>query len=119
MDAFDFPIADAQTEPAASPKKRPWRSRLWLIFALLWLTGGSFELWRWWQKQEVVPVAQAQQPPMPVQTLTVQAVSLAETSEFVASLRSHQSVLLRPPGAGAGSADSGAVGRSQSPLARC
>ena len=33
---------------------------------------------------------------MPVQTLTVQAVSLAETSEFVASLRSHQSVLLRP-----------------------
>lgn len=96
MDAFDFPIAEAQAEPAVSPKKRPWRSRLWLIFALLWLTGGSFELWRWWHKQEVVPVAQAQQPPMPVQTLTVEAVSLAETSAFVASLRSHQSVLLRP-----------------------
>ncbi len=96
MDAFDFPIAEAQTEPAVSLKKRPWRSRLWIIFALLWLTGGSFALWRWWQNQDAVPVAQEQQPPLPVQTLTVQAMSLAETSEFVASLRSHQSVLLRP-----------------------
>lgn len=33
---------------------------------------------------------------MPVQTLIVQTVSLAEKSEFVANLRSHQSVLLRP-----------------------
>ncbi|MEA5449241.1 efflux RND transporter periplasmic adaptor subunit [Leptolyngbya sp. CCNP1308] len=96
MDAFDFPISEARIEPAtSSPKRSRWK-RLWLIFALIWLTGGSFELWRWWQKQDVVPVAQAQQPSMPVQTLTVQAVSLAETTEFVASLRSHQSVLLRP-----------------------
>ena len=97
MDTFDLPISNTEFDPVIRPRQRSWKSRFGVVLILLLLTGGgSFQLWRWWPSQEGTSTAQAQQPPMPVQTLIVQTVSLAEKSEFVANLRSHQSVLLRP-----------------------
>lgn len=85
----------SQTDAQALPKRAGWKSPLWLLLMMLLLGGGGFIWWR-----GLTPVdqstASAQQPPMPVQTIALQAETIEERSEFVANLQSRRSVTLRP-----------------------
>ncbi|MBD1930093.1 efflux RND transporter periplasmic adaptor subunit [Trichocoleus sp. FACHB-90] len=78
---------------SASPRRTP----LWLLLVLLLVGGGGIGLWRVFAPSNQSPPATAQQPPpTPVKTLSVQTSPIAESSEFIASLRSRRSVTLRP-----------------------
>lgn len=87
-------LTSFQDEPKSSLKPSR-RSPLWLLLILFLLGGGGFVWWR-----VLTPVDQAmateQQPPMPVQTITLQPKTIEERSEFVANLQSRRSVTLRP-----------------------
>ncbi|HEY9644708.1 MAG TPA: efflux RND transporter periplasmic adaptor subunit [Coleofasciculaceae cyanobacterium] len=85
----------AQNADQALPKSVRWRSPFWLLLMLLLLGGGGFVWWRGLASVDQ-STATAQQPPMPVQTITLQAKTIEERSEFVANLQSRRSVTLRP-----------------------
>ncbi|MBI4784586.1 MAG: efflux RND transporter periplasmic adaptor subunit [Oscillatoriophycideae cyanobacterium NC_groundwater_1537_Pr4_S-0.65um_50_18] len=94
MKSSEFSMS-AQNASQSLPKPAGWRSPLSLLLIMLLLGGGGFAWWR-----GLTPVDQstatAQQPPMPVQTITLQAETIEERSEFVANLQSRRSVTLRP-----------------------
>lgn len=79
------------------PLSKPagWRSPFSLLLMMFLLGSGGFVGWR-----GLTPVNQstaaAPQPPMPVQTIALQAKTIEERSEFVANLQSRRSVTLRP-----------------------
>ncbi|NMG09937.1 efflux RND transporter periplasmic adaptor subunit [Brasilonema sp. UFV-L1] len=79
-------------EPPGKPRR--W---LWLLLALALLAGGGFALWRWLTPQRTAPTtANAQPPAVPVKVSTVQAGTIEDSSEYVASLESRRSVTLQP-----------------------
>ncbi|PSB22759.1 efflux transporter periplasmic adaptor subunit [filamentous cyanobacterium CCP1] len=94
MKSSELSVSD-QNAAQPLPKQAEWRSPFWLLLMMLLLSGGGFAWWR-----GLTPVEQstatAQQPPMPVQTITLQAETIEERSEFVANLQSRRSVTLRP-----------------------
>ena len=81
-------------DPQPLPKPSSWRSLFWLLLFVCLLGGGGMVWWR-----VLAPVEQktatAPQPPMPVQTIVLQAETIEERSEFVANLQSRRSVTLR------------------------
>ena len=78
-----------------SPKHPLKRSPLWILLTLLILGTGGIGWWRVLSPTNQ-SAASAQQPPMPVQTIALQAETIEERSEFVANLQSRRSVTLRP-----------------------
>lgn len=82
---------------ADSPKpKQPWKIVLGLIVLLLLGYGG----WRWWQNSQSdnssPQAAQAQAQAAPVGLKTLQLSTVQETSQFIGSLTSPQSVTVSP-----------------------
>ena len=82
---------------ADSPKpKQPWKIVLGLIVLLLLGYGG----WRWWQSSQAnnasPQAAQAQAQAAPVGLETLQSSTVQETSQFIGSLTSPQSVTVSP-----------------------
>lgn len=102
----DFPktITDTRDKPdqsikegkTRSPKpKQPWKIVLGLILLLLLGYGG----WRWWQSSQTdsaPQVTQAQPQAAPVKLQTLQSSNVRETSQFIGSLTSPQSVTVSP-----------------------
>ncbi|MBR8837447.1 MAG: efflux RND transporter periplasmic adaptor subunit [Stigonema ocellatum SAG 48.90 = DSM 106950] len=78
--------------------ERPRKQRRWLwLFALPFLIGGGFLLWRFLNPEKKEPAAAtAGPPPASVKLATVQAGTIEDSSEFIASLESRQSVKLQP-----------------------
>ncbi|ARV60535.1 efflux transporter periplasmic adaptor subunit [Nostocales cyanobacterium HT-58-2] len=82
-----------ETQKETSRKPR-W---LWLLLSLVLLAGGGFALWRWLAPQRSAPTAANTQPPgVPVKVSSVQAGTIEDSSEYVASLESRRSVTLQP-----------------------
>ncbi|AFZ33421.1 efflux transporter, RND family, MFP subunit (plasmid) [Gloeocapsa sp. PCC 7428] len=93
MESSDFSAMNSSSQRASV---RPRRFRLGWLLGLLLLGGGGLGVW--WvlaPSREPVP-ATAQQPAMPVKTLTLQPRLIQERSEFIANVRSRRSVTLRP-----------------------
>lgn len=84
----------SQHDSQPLPKPAKGRSPFWLLLMIL-LLGGGFVWWRGLTPVEQA-TATAQQPPMPVKTVKLQAETIEERSEFVANLQSRRSVALRP-----------------------
>ncbi|WP_052055557.1 efflux RND transporter periplasmic adaptor subunit [Myxosarcina sp. GI1] len=97
-------VIDKQIKPdhtetnGKSPKpkpKQPWQILLGLIVLLLLGYGG----WRWWQTSQAdtsPPAAQSQPQAAPVGLKTLQSSTVRETSQFIGSLTSPQSVNISP-----------------------
>ncbi|MES1025146.1 MULTISPECIES: efflux RND transporter periplasmic adaptor subunit [Cyanophyceae] len=93
MESSDFSATNSSSQRASAP---PRHFRLGWLLGLLLLGGGGLGVW--WvlaPGREPVP-ATAQQPAMPVKTLTLQPRLIQERSEFIANVRSRRSVTLRP-----------------------
>ncbi|MGF1587713.1 MAG: efflux RND transporter periplasmic adaptor subunit [Pleurocapsa sp.] len=98
---FPSTIAEAQIESQSvkndkttPPKpKQPWQIVLGLILLLLLGYGG----WRWWQSSQTDSAPQAPQAQAaPVGIKTLQSSTVQETSQFIGSLTSPQSVNISP-----------------------
>ncbi len=84
----------SQHDSQPLPKPARGRSPFWLLLMIL-LLGGGFVWWRGLTPVEQA-TATAQQPPMPVKTVKLQAETIEERSEFVANLQSRHCIALRP-----------------------
>lgn len=91
------PKQKSKTPPPNSPKpKQSWKIVLGLIVLLLLGYGG----WRWWQSSQTDSASpqatQAQAQAAPVGLRTLQSSTVEETSQFIGSLTSPQSVTVSP-----------------------
>lgn len=93
MKSSEF-LTSLQHDSQPSPKSSRWRSPIWLLL-IVFLLGGGIAWWRVLAPGNQATVT-AQQPPIPVKTITLQAKPIEERSEFVANLQSRRSVTLRP-----------------------
>lgn len=89
----DQSVQNGQTSDVRKPKQ-PWKVVLGLILLLLLGYGG----WRWWQSSQdnTAPQAQGQIQAAPVGLKTLQSSAVQETSQFIGSLTSPQSVTISP-----------------------
>ncbi|GAB1543345.1 efflux RND transporter periplasmic adaptor subunit [Scytonema sp. NUACC21] len=88
---------DNLPETALEEPPRRQRRWLWLLIALVVLTGGGYALWRFLVPGQSQPSpANAQPPGVRVKISTVQTGIIEESSEFVANLESRRSVNLQP-----------------------
>ena len=89
----DYSVQNGKTSTSPKPK-RPWQIVLGLILLLLLGYGG----WRWWQSSqannESPQATQVQAAPVGLKTL--ESSSIQETSQFIGSLTSPQSVTISP-----------------------
>jgi RND family efflux transporter MFP subunit len=89
----DHPVQNGKTSTPPKPKQ-PWKVVLGLILLLLLGYGG----WRWWQSSqansESPQATQVQAAPVGLKTL--QSSPIQETSQFIGSLTSPQSVTISP-----------------------
>ncbi|BAU15796.1 secretion protein HlyD (plasmid) [Leptolyngbya sp. NIES-3755] len=93
MESPNFSTVDSPSEGQPPSNRR--RLLPWLL-GLLLFGGGGFGLWRLLTPSNPSAPIAAQQPAMPVKTLTLQPRTLEERAEFIANLRSRRSVDLRP-----------------------
>jgi RND family efflux transporter MFP subunit len=94
----DRSVQDGKKPPTSPKPKPPWQVILGLILLLLLGYGG----WRWWQSSQANNTSsQATQPQAaPVGLKTLQSSTVRETSQFIGSLTSPQSVTISPEIAG-------------------
>ncbi len=93
----DQPIQNDKTHSTSNPKpKQPWKVVLGLILLLLLGYGG----WRWWQSSHAnntsSQASQAQTQAASVGLKSLQSSTIQETSQFIGSLTSPQSVTISP-----------------------
>lgn len=89
----DQSIRDSKTN--GSKPNQPWKVVLGLILLLLLGYGG----WRWWQSSQTDSAAQTTQTQAqaaPVNLQTLETANVRETSQFIGSLTSPQSVTVSP-----------------------
>lgn len=96
MESSESSTAIPDDDPQQLPRISPRRFLFWTIFITLLLGSGGFGLWRVLSPSNESSPAVAQQASMPVQTVSLKPHTVAERSEYVASLRSRRSVILRP-----------------------
>jgi len=97
MESSEYSTAVSNDDRQPLPKSsRSRRSSLWLLLVLLLVGSGGIGLWRILTPSNESPQTAAQQPPMPVKTLSVKTSPIEESSEFIATLQSRRSVALRP-----------------------
>jgi multidrug efflux pump subunit AcrA (membrane-fusion protein) len=85
-----------QTESQPPRKQRRW---LWLLLALIALTGGGIAVWRVFASENQTPAntnANAQPPAVPVKVSAVKSGTIEESSEYIATIESRRSVALQP-----------------------
>ena len=90
----DRSVQNDKTPPTPPKSKQPWKVVLGLILLLLLGYGG----WRWWQSSQAnnasPQATQAQAAPVGLKTL--ESSTVQETSQFIGSLTSPQSVTISP-----------------------
>ncbi|MFB2767979.1 efflux RND transporter periplasmic adaptor subunit [Pelatocladus sp. BLCC-F211] len=85
-----------QTESQPPRKQSRW---LWLLLALVALTGGGITVWRVFASENQTPAkanATAQPPAIPVKVSAVESGTIEESSEYIANIESRRSVALQP-----------------------
>ncbi len=85
-----------QTDSQPPRKQSRW---LWLLLALVVLTGGGITVWRVFASENQTPAnagANAQPPAIPVKVSAVESGTIEESSEYIASIESRRSVALQP-----------------------
>ncbi len=85
-------VADNPVQSSPSRIQRRWP---WLLLALL-LMGGGIVVWRLLTPGEAPSTASAQPPGIKVKLSSVETATIAESSDFIASLQSRRSVTLQP-----------------------
>ncbi|HEY9803891.1 MAG TPA: efflux RND transporter periplasmic adaptor subunit [Leptolyngbyaceae cyanobacterium] len=89
----DFTDSLPQASRELPPKRRRWP---WLLLAAILLLGGGAAIWRFLTPASPPPGANAQPPGVRVKISPIQAGTIEESTEFVASLESRRSVTLQP-----------------------
>ncbi|MBW4665082.1 MAG: efflux RND transporter periplasmic adaptor subunit [Chroococcus sp. CMT-3BRIN-NPC107] len=88
-------IAEWQTDVqlvAPSKTRKKWLG----ILAALLLIGAGLGGWRWWLSSQSSPQQAAPPPSIPVKVADVESGTIAESSDYVASIQSRQSVTIQP-----------------------